>query len=51
MVDFSRRTFKILKYGEQRWDLPQSVKQDLFRHILKSSAGMGSQFFRTITGI
>ena len=33
----------------------QSGKQDLFRHILKSSASMyessGSQFFRTTTGI
>ena len=33
----------------------QSGKQDFFRHILKSSAGMyessGSQFFRTTTGI
>ena len=32
----------------------QSGKEDSFRHILKSSAGMyessGSQFFRTITG-
>ena len=33
----------------------ESGKQDLFRHLLKSSASMsessGSQFFRTTTGI
>ena len=48
-------TFKGLNTWTTDKNLQQSGKQDLFRHILKSSASTcepsGSQFFRTTTGI
>ena len=44
-----------LNTGATNETFQQTGKQDYFRHILKSSAGMyessGSKFFRTTTGI
>ena len=47
-VDLSQ---KFLNIGIHNDTFKQSGKQHSFRHIVKSSASIGSQFFRTITGI
>ena len=56
VVVFSCRLFpNILKYKDYQWDLPTILKQDSFRHMLRSSASMyegsDSQFFRSTTEV
>ena len=55
VISSSRPFPNILKYRDQRRDLPTIWKTKFFRHILKSSASIyessGWQFFRTTAGI